>query len=186
MRFFLVLALAIVIVVWFYMRFKSRHEKGSQWLPPGGTRSPQATHRERVTKKNKSLASQALAVVSPEVFLSGDATYRFKVAGVSHYQDAIRSIAGTEGLKGKEVYCDAVIVHELNNLHDKNACSVTIGRHKVGYMFKGDAKDLVIGMNAKGEATGFTVGCKALINGGWVSTDGYKGKYGVTDRKSVV
>lgn len=111
--------------------------------------------------------------------MEGDGSFSFPVVGESHYQDALRRIAGPEAEKGKRHECAAVITHQPRNRHDKNACAVTIGGNLVGYLPRDEAKDFVVFMKTKGLSEGFSVGCRAVIKGGWVAKDGYRGSYGV-------
>ncbi|MGC3338409.1 HIRAN domain-containing protein [Pseudomonas aeruginosa] len=120
-----------------------------------------------------------MVVGQPLLSLAGDGSYSFPVVGESKYQGALRRISGAEDTNGKRHECDAVLVHQPDNRHDKNACAVTIDGQLVGYLPRGEAKTVVALMRSKGLAEGFSVGCKAVIKGGWIATDGYRGSYGV-------
>ncbi|MCY1287201.1 hypothetical protein D9M68_176640 [compost metagenome] len=56
---------------------------------------------------------------------------------------------------------------------------MTIGGELVGYLPRNEAKEAVAFIKARGLAEGFSVACKAIIKGGWIAKDGYKGNYGV-------
>ncbi|HGN3139727.1 HIRAN domain-containing protein [Pseudomonas aeruginosa] len=130
-------------------------------------------------RKRQGEEGAQLVVGQPSLSLAGDGSYSFPVVGESHYQRALRRISGAEGAKGKRHECDAVVVHQPHNKHDKNACAVTIDGQLVGYLPRDEAKAVVALMQSRGLPEGFSVGCKAVIKGGWIATDGYKGSYGV-------
>ena len=169
----LFIVLALMVVALFLGGRARKPAKESQQIPSDGAIGSPAVSHQGYVHVDPSV------IVDPAMFLPGDGSYSFQIVGESHRQDALRLIAGSEEKKGKEHHCDAVLVHEPNNPHDKNACAVTIEGHKVGYVPKDEAKLIVAAMKAKGLSDGFAVGCKAIINGGWISKDGYTGKYGV-------
>lgn len=169
----LLIILALMVVALFFGGRARKQTKESQQPAPVGTIEPPATSHPGYAHQDSSV------IVEPAMLLPGDGSYSFQIVGESHRQDALRLIAGSEEKKGKEHHCDAVLVHEPSNPHDKNAFAVTIEGHKVGYVPKDEAKLLVTAMKEKMLSDGFAVGCKAIINGGWISKGGYTGKYGV-------
>lgn len=56
------------------------------------------------------------------------------VAGTSHYQGALKTIAGDHGNSRAEVFCIALLVPEPNNPHDDQAVRVDINGSQVGYL----------------------------------------------------
>ncbi|MCY1397744.1 hypothetical protein D9M71_127600 [compost metagenome] len=160
----------VTAVAWFFFSQSKNRDIGSQRLPPASKGRSGQRRSEEVSE---------LAVGQPSLSLAGNGSYSFPVVGESNYQEALRRIAGAEGAKGKRHECAAVLVHQPNNKHDKNACAVTIDGHLVGYLPRDEAKTVVVFMQSKGLAQGFSIGCKAIIKGGWIAKDGYKGSYGV-------
>lgn len=75
--------------------------------------------------------------VGQRFFIEGDDLVR--VVGVSHYQDALRELAGIES--GAEVRhaCEAALVAEPDNPHDPNAVAVHIEGRPVGYLAREEA-----------------------------------------------
>jgi collagen type III alpha len=85
------------------------------------------------------------------------------VAGESHYQDALTTLAGaTEG----EVRLDATahLIPEPENEHDRNAVRVEIGGHKVGYLPRAVAAAYAPAL-APIAARGRIAACEALVAG---------------------
>ncbi|MGV8310994.1 HIRAN domain-containing protein [Pseudomonas aeruginosa] len=167
----------IAAVAWFFVSRSKYRALGDQRLTPKGARRASASKVE--ARQRQGEEASRLVVRPPSLSLVGDGSYSFPVVGESHYQGALRRISGAEGTKGKRYECDAVVVHQPYNKHDKNACAVTIDGQLVGYLPRDESKAVVALMQSRGLPEGFSVGCKAVINGGWIATDGYKGSYGV-------
>lgn len=82
------------------------------------------------------------------------------VAGESHYQDALRRIAGEE----QRLEVDAALIPEPNNPHDPNAIRVEIHDEKVGYLPRDVAP--AYGPLVKEPAErGRTAVCEAMVRG---------------------
>jgi len=74
-----------------------------------------------------------------------------KVAGVSHYQDALWKIAGGDPEDGPEdTFHDAVIEPEPTNKFDKGALKVTIDGLLIGYIPKDDQREVAPRVKAAG------------------------------------
>jgi hypothetical protein len=73
------------------------------------------------------------------MFDEGESTELVAAVAESHYQDALRSLCGSQ--RGEEVRfdCTAVLVPEPSNPHDSNAVMVQVDAHLVGYLSRGDA-----------------------------------------------
>ena len=107
-------------------------------------------------------------------WLSGDGSYSFDIVGESHYQRELAALAGKKGREAKALECEAEILHEPDNPHDKNACAVFIGGRQVGHLSRADARREV----KLRQHPGFGLRAKAMIVGGW--KDGRdEGSYGV-------
>lgn len=70
--------------------------------------------------------------------IKGDGSFSYAVVGESNYLENLRSIVRAPG----EVrhYCDAVLVLEDSNPHDRNAVAVQIEAKVVGYLPREGAK----------------------------------------------
>lgn len=153
-----------VVVNGFLRGKKGEEHAGSDWLPtPPPNRSGPVSPRQTMPVSSDSV-----------VALEGDGSYSFDIVGESHYQDELKRIAGPKQEKGKALECEALIIHEPDNPHDRNACAVMIDGRKVGYLSKEDAKDQV----SFRQSPGFSLSAKALIMGGWSDHRG-EGSYGV-------
>jgi hypothetical protein len=106
-------------------------------------------------------ASQPRAL--PIVDVSG--TVRTPVVGESHYQPALRAIAGPPRRGGVQVPVRARLIAEPSNPYDANAIAIHVEGAKVGYLSRDDAiafKPLI----AVSSAHGRTPDCEAIIFGG--------------------
>lgn len=163
----------LAAVAWFFLS-RSRGVDRNRLSPARPKRSAPSS-----VKTGPAEVAQQLIVGEPSCQLAWNGAYAFPVVGESHYQEALRHIAGAEESEAKRHECEAVLVHQPKNKFDKNACAVTIDGRLVGYLPSDEAKIMVSFMRSKGLAEGFSVGCKAVILGGWVDKDGRKGSYGV-------
>lgn len=132
-------------------------------------------------REKKLPADEPISIGVPKTSLIMEPTgfFNFDVVGESHYQHALKKIAGPESRGGKQHVCDAMVVHQPDNRHDGNACAVVIEGLLVGYLPRSEAKTLVSVIKSKEEPSGFAVQCKACVTGGWIADSGNSGKYGV-------
>lgn len=96
----------------------------------------------------------------------------FDIVGEASYQDALGRLS-----RDGEHHV-AHLRPEPENQFDKNAVAVYIGREKVGYLPKGDAKAYV-GELAAAEISGFMFACPAYLTGGFKKDDGARAHFGV-------
>ena len=85
--------------------------------------------------------------------LEGDEIVR--VAGTSHYQEALRALSARQGDEVVRVEKVALLVPEPDNPHDPNAIAVTIDGQLVGYLSRDENKrwlDVVSGTEVGAEA----------------------------------
>lgn len=98
------------------------------------------------------------------IFEEADCTELVHVVGESNYQDAIRSICGSDGNSDVALDCVAVLIPEPHNPHDPNAIGVQVDARHVGYLSREDA--VAYGpMVGEVAATGRLVACSARIAG---------------------
>lgn len=96
--------------------------------------------------------------MSEPFVLEGDELVR--VVGVSHYQDALRAIAGRTSDEEVRLNTIAVFVPEPDNPHDPNAIAIHIDGRLVGYLSREENKrwsDVANGSHP--------VGAEAFISG---------------------
>jgi len=104
--------------------------------------------------------------------------FEFDVVGESHYQTALKNLAGTHGEKSPDKECQAVLIPEDNNQHDDKAIRVDIDRMTIGYLSRDDARSFRRRLGAK-KLGGQTTSCDAMIVGGFVMKNGERASYGV-------
>lgn len=132
--------------------------------------------------RNPAPTSARARSVNPALQRDGDGSYETEIVGESHYQDALRAIAGPEAPSGHQLEVRAQLIPEPSNPHDGNAVAVFINGQKVGYL----ARDLAAVWTAllirRGHPSA-TMEVDALITGGWrrERADGSvsEGHYGV-------
>ena len=86
------------------------------------------------------------------------------VAGESHYQEALRELAGTAGGDVVRIEVEASLVPEPDNPHDPNAVMVQISERLVGYL----PRDAAVAYGPILQAVagrGRTAACEAMIAG---------------------
>lgn len=110
--------------------------------------------------------------------IRGTGDYGTEVVGESHYQPALRSIAGNKTEESKSHRCRASIVPEPDNPFDKNACAVLIGGGKVGYLPAAICKSYLAELGRNGLKKTECLTVDALIVGGWRDAKS-EGHYGV-------
>ncbi|MGE0408731.1 MAG: HIRAN domain-containing protein [Amphiplicatus sp.] len=106
------------------------------------------------------------------VAMTGDGSFDTEVVGESHYQDALDAICGGKCEDGHELCIEAVLAHEPQNRHDRNAVAVLIEGRKVGHLSRPDAKKF----RQRGLSS---VQTQAMVVGGWRRRNGDEGHYGV-------
>lgn len=115
---------------------------------------------------------------SPPREIPGPGTFSFDIVGESHYQRALRRIAGPKDEDGKQHRCVATLVLEDENPYDKKAVRVDINGETVGHLSKSDARRYrktiaQLGLKSRRAKV------QALIVGGWSRGGGDTGHYGV-------
>lgn len=101
---------------------------------------------------------------------------RIDVVGEARYQDALSEIAGGKTPDGHEITTNAEIRREAGNRFDANAIQVLIAWRLVGYLSRADAAEYAPVLDAAGIAG---MACPAEIRGGWRTSDGDEGHFGV-------
>lgn len=112
-----------------------------------------------------------------EIEMSGDGTFSFEIVGESYYQATLKRIAGPKDETGKEHYCEAVLVCEDDNQHDKDAVAVKIMGSKVGHLSRTDSKEFRYQLK-KHHPQMPRVKVEAVVVGGWKDAES-EGHYGV-------
>ena len=99
-------------------------------------------------------------------FWPGPGEFNVEVVGESHYQKALRRIAGPQTEDGVRMYCRAELYLEPDNPHDPNAVCVKIERSTVGYLPRTVAPAVRQALAPVGISNGMTVEVDAVISGG--------------------
>jgi hypothetical protein len=110
--------------------------------------------------------------------LMGVGNFELEIVWELHYQAALEAICGPRVPKGVNRLETAWLILEDKNPQNKNAVRVEIRSKVVGYLGHEDAIRYRQQLKARGtpKANGQ---CQAVINGGWLSSDGRKGSYSV-------
>ena len=82
-------------------------------------------------------------MLDDRIELNRRATFGFRLAGASYYQEVLAALVGRGEL-------DATLRHEVDNSHDPNAILVTIAGQAVGHFPAGDAARFVEWMKERG------------------------------------
>jgi hypothetical protein len=90
-------------------------------------------------KKHTSKTGLAKPNTTTPYFWPVDDGYTY-VTGTTHYQKALKAIAGTHGNTRAEVYCVALIVPDGDNPHDDQAVRIDINGQTVGHLPRDDAR----------------------------------------------
>lgn len=115
---------------------------------------------------------------APAVMLPGNGEFECEVRGESHYQPALERAAGRRTTEAVEHYCDALLLPEPNNRHDRHAIAVYINGLQVGYISRDFAQE--VGRLMRRQAgPGASVGARAVIRGGWDRGMSDRGQFGV-------
>jgi len=104
--------------------------------------------------------------------------FLFDIVGESHYQPAIKSLAGNHGDHEPNVYCEAILTPDDNNAHDEKAVIVKIDGWTVGHLSREDARSFRRRLAAK-QLKGMSTKCRARIVGGWINKAGQRMSYGI-------
>lgn len=115
-------------------------------------------------------------VVAGSIDGSGD--FALQIVGESHYQNALAEIVGGRTEQGAQLVVNALLIHEDDNPHDSQAVKVQICGYTVGYLNREDARSYRRQLQRQGIG-GCTVGCKAMIVGGWYRGPDDWGHFGV-------
>jgi hypothetical protein len=110
--------------------------------------------------------------------LLGNSGFDFEVVGESHYQSDLERIAGGRSDESAEVFCNAYLVPEPYNPHDKNAVAIKIYDSIVGYLSRDDAEVFIYELKSAGYPSSTRVRVKAVIVGGWLRQNS-QGSFGV-------
>lgn len=92
--------------------------------------------------------------------LSGDGSYEYDIVGEASYQVALAGIAGHED-GGSEFPCEAKLIPEPSNKHDRQAIRVDIDDCCVGYIPRSETAEF------HSLLRGRTATVDAMIVGGW-------------------
>jgi hypothetical protein len=113
------------------------------------------------------------------VVLIGLARFDVEASGVRNHQPALEAICGPRLPTGIRRHATAWLIQDDKNPPDKNRVRVEIRGRQVGYLSPEIAAQYLKHLEARGtpEADGQ---CQALIQGGWMSSDGRKGPYRVS------
>lgn len=123
------------------------------------------------------LGRSRIAVTTPgqstqrqTLILGGHET--LEVVGESHYQDVLwRCVGGDDGSRVRHPV-HALLVHEPENPHDRNAIAVVIDGNVVGYLARDDAAVYVTGLRALTARHQCVIGLSGQIVGGGRRADG--------------
>lgn len=110
--------------------------------------------------------------------IEDDKVFEICIVGESHYQEELEEICGGYTEKGHNHQVEAKLIYEDDNEYDDNAISIEIDGNTVGYLSREDAKLYREKMKELGYI-GNTVGCQAIIRGGWDDGNGDRGHFGV-------
>ena len=105
--------------------------------------------------------------------MSGPGNFALDIVGESHYQDALGAIAGSKTEDGVSVRCEATLVLDNANPHDKKAVRVDIARRTVGYLSRENARRYRAGNPNRSQTV------PAMIVGGWDRGRDDEGMFGV-------
>lgn len=112
--------------------------------------------------------------------VQGDGHCGMRVAGTSHHQSELETLAGGRTSESAHQKCTALLLPEPDNPYDPDAVAVYIvangAKTGIGYL----PHDIAPLFNQSLSVEGFSAaGCQAKIVGGWHSEDGDDGYFGV-------
>lgn len=99
-------------------------------------------------------------------YIKGNGSYHFEVVGESHYQPALRRVAGPRSEDGVRAECIAMLCREPNNPHDPNAVRVEVNGATVGYVPRDMAPDVQEALTELWRKHGERIAVNAVIVGG--------------------
>lgn len=102
---------------------------------------------------------------APSFHWTDDGNFDVEVVGESHYQDALRSLAGNHGDRSVEIPCKALLVPEDSNKHDNKAVAVYIDGNQAGYLSSDAARSFRRRLGRK-NLSGQITSTDAVIRGG--------------------
>lgn len=91
--------------------------------------------------------------------------FAFSVVGESHYQAALKKLAGEHGKKKARVECIAQLTPDDANRYDDKTVAVTVNGAQVGNLSREDARKFRRRLGQKG-LTGQATFCNAIVLGG--------------------
>ena len=100
------------------------------------------------------------------------------IVGESQYQEAIAAAVGVHCPEGHEDYVTVCLVTEPTNPHDPNAVVVFLSGRRVGYLDRSTASEFQPIVHDF-ESRGLLPICCALVNGGFIRSNGTRGYFGV-------
>lgn len=110
--------------------------------------------------------------------IEDDKIFEIDIVGESHYQEALEMICGGYTEEGHKLQIVAELIYEDENEYDNKAIRIDIKGDTVGYLSREDARLYRKRMKELGYE-GNTVGCQAIIIGGWDRGGNDKGSFGV-------
>lgn len=119
-------------------------------------------------------SSNKLALKNVIIWKNG--SFPMEVVGESNYQDSLHRICGGFNRQGHDKVVEACLELEPKNPHDANAVRITISGLVVGYLSRVQAERVASFMRSNGFNS---LGCAALINGGWRTNQHDSGFFGV-------
>lgn len=109
--------------------------------------------------------------------VESDGSFSFDIVGEASYQSELKKIAGPKSVESKEHHCQALLICEDNNKHDRHAVCVVIQDNVVGYLPREVARDYRKWL-IKIDTSMPIVAANAKIVGGW-KDERSEGHYGV-------
>jgi hypothetical protein len=105
--------------------------------------------------------------------IAGPGSFELDIVGESHFQETLGAVAGGKTEEGVSVRCEATLVLDDANIHDKKAVRVEIAGRTVGHLSRENAHRYRAGTPAKRQKV------HALIVGGWDRGRYDEGLFGV-------
>lgn len=125
------------------------------------------------TRERPSNAARAASTTSIADVIGG-----LEVVGESFYQDALDRIAGPKTPDGVEHECEATLVLDDGNAHDRQAVRVEILGEPVAHLSRSSAREYRQALADAGLGRGPHT-FEAVVRGGWRRRNGNEGHYGV-------